>query len=143
MLDTTQSVEFLIEKCDEYNKEIQRVQRRILQLEARVNVHEDNAELVVILVKGATLRKNTKNKFILTISQPLKSTRAVEEELIEEHLDPTVIIDSTQWPPIYNSTPKGHERKISYPSCKASFAMDNIPVQKFPSAVYEYRENSK
>lgn len=57
---------------------------------------------------------------------------------MEEYLDPTVIIDSTQWPPVYKATPKGHKRKISFPSCKNSFAQDNPPVmQKCPTLVYE------
>jgi len=134
LLSESHNIPFLIEKWDEYNAEIRKIQMKITQLESRMSENSEDSEIVIVLIRGALLKSTSKNKFNITLSQPFKST--MPEELAEQELtwNPTVIIDSTQYPPVFKQTPKGKEKKFTFSSTDDTIAQFK-PVK--------YQEKSK
>lgn len=134
LINSSTNIDYLSEKCDEYNGEIQKIQFRMLQLESRLKQVSENTEILIIFVKGAILQKQSRSRYTVTIAQPYKAARAEDENGYEDSdINPTVIIDSTQYPPVFKSTPKNtSKKKFSFPSLKESFSHN--PGNKQPKA---------
>mmetsp|Transcript_10750 Transcript_10750/g.12079 ORF Transcript_10750/g.12079 Transcript_10750/m.12079 type:complete len:234 (+) Transcript_10750:53-754(+) len=73
----------------------------MLSLENRLNTLEDECEILILFVKGGTLERSSRNKFSLSITQPIKSMTNEDVFKIEDsEVYPSVMIDSTQTPTV-------------------------------------------
>lgn len=81
--------------------QIQKIQFKMLSLENRLNTLEDECEILILFVKGGTLERSSRNKFSLSITQPIKSMTNEDVFKIEDsEVYPSVMIDSTQTPTV-------------------------------------------
>jgi hypothetical protein len=123
-----------VQKCDEYHGEIERLQLRIIQMETRIDQRSDDSEVLILFIKGAVLQEPSKNRFHVSLSQPLRSQKLDEDcSETEAGVSPSVIIDNTQQPPVFISTPKG----------KKKFSLPFVGENQAPSKSFNYQEKIK
>lgn len=93
LLESSQNIPFLVEKCDEYNAEILKIQFKLMTLETRLKSITEDSELLVVFVKGAILNKPSKHKFNVSVMQPVPE----EDSFIDPDLNPVQKPHSTYY----------------------------------------------
>lgn len=114
----------MTQRCDEYNEQIQEIQQRIIDLSEKIDIIKEDNEILIVFVRSTSLSKASKSKYSVSIAQPYNSSKPEEISATEDkEINPTMIIDSTQYPPVIKSTPKNKEgaKKFEFPGVRRSF----------------------